>query len=104
MMLTDSEAGVFGAGCWAEQSRDGQTGMACSISGTSHRMDLDLFLTRSSGAGEHIMRTGLARVIADVLRPGQDSAEVDVHELLTKTLSTHFHGEFRQINLLSGFI
>ncbi|KAF8556129.1 N-terminal nucleophile aminohydrolase [Imleria badia] len=63
------EAAAFGAGCFAEQSQDGQTGMACSI----------------SGAGEHIMRAGLARTIADVLRPGQDSAEVDVHDVLTRT-------------------
>lgn len=34
-VLTDrSEAAAFGAGCWAEQSRDGRAGMACSISGT----------------------------------------------------------------------
>ncbi|KAF8135751.1 nucleophile aminohydrolase [Boletus edulis] len=65
------EAAAFGAGCWAEQSQDGRTGMACSI----------------SGAGEHIMRTGLARTIADM------NAEVDVHELLINTLSTHFHGD-----------
>jgi len=69
------EAAVFGAGCWAEQSQDGQAGMACSI----------------SGAGEHIMRTGLARTIADVLRPREDNTDVDVHDLLTRTLSTHFH-------------
>ncbi|KAI9572214.1 nucleophile aminohydrolase [Boletus coccyginus] len=69
------EAATFGAGCWAEQSQDGQAGMACSI----------------SGAGEHIMRTGLARTIADVLRPREDNTEVDVHDSLTRTLSTHFH-------------
>ncbi|KAN0090850.1 Nucleophile aminohydrolase [Tylopilus felleus] len=78
------EAAAFGAGCWAEQSQDGQAGMACSI----------------SGAGEHIMRAGLARTIADALRPRQDSLEVDVHDSLTRTLSTHFHGEFGQTNLL----
>jgi len=44
-----------------------------------------------SGAGEYIMRTGLARTIADVLRPRRENAEVDVHELLIKTLSTCFH-------------
>ncbi|KAF8441538.1 nucleophile aminohydrolase [Boletus edulis BED1] len=77
------EAAAFGAGCWAEQSQDGRTGMACSI----------------SGAGEHIMRTGLARTIADVLRPRQVNAEVDVHELLINTLSTHFHGKSGRLNL-----
>ncbi|KAF9219618.1 N-terminal nucleophile aminohydrolase [Gyrodon lividus] len=73
------EAATYGAGCWAEQSPDGQSGLACSI----------------SGAGEHIMRAGLARTIADVLRPtegsGQGDAEVDVHDLLTKTLLERFH-------------
>ncbi|KIJ19133.1 hypothetical protein PAXINDRAFT_54814, partial [Paxillus involutus ATCC 200175] len=73
------EAATYGAGCWAEQSPDGQTGLACSI----------------SGAGEHIMRAGLARTIADVLRPNESSsqadAEVDVHELLMKTLLERFH-------------
>jgi taspase (threonine aspartase 1) len=59
-------------------------------------MNLDLFVTRRSGAGEHIMRAGLARTIADVLRPGQDSAEVDVHDVLTRTLSAHFYGKFEQ--------
>ncbi|KII92793.1 hypothetical protein PLICRDRAFT_37586 [Plicaturopsis crispa FD-325 SS-3] len=45
------EAAVFGAGCWAQQ--DGQErGMACSV----------------SGAGEHIVRCGLARAIGDSLR------------------------------------
>jgi hypothetical protein len=78
--------------------------MACSISGTNYRTNLDLSITSSLGAGEHIMRTGLARTIADVLRPRQDSTEVDVHDLLTRTLSTHFHGEFGQINLLRRFI
>lgn len=65
-------------------------------------MNLDLLFTRVSGAGEHIMRTGLARTIADVLRPRsdrQDGTEVDVHDLLTRTLSTQFHGEFGRIDL-----
>ncbi|KIK76200.1 hypothetical protein PAXRUDRAFT_443854 [Paxillus rubicundulus Ve08.2h10] len=73
------EAATYGAGCWAEQSPDGQTGLACSI----------------SGAGEHIMRAGLARTIADVLCPNESSgeadAEVDVHEFLMKTLLERFH-------------
>lgn len=46
------------------------------------------------------MRTGLARTIADVLRPSQDGAEADVHELLMRTLSTQFYGEFGPSSLL----
>lgn len=69
--------------------------MACSVSGTNRRMNLDLFFfTRISGAGEHIVRTELARTIAGVLRPRQDGEGVDVHDVLTRTLSTQFHGEF----------
>lgn len=61
---------------------------------------LDSSFTRISGAGEHIVRTGLARTIADVLRPKQDgTTEVDVHDLLMRTLSARFHGEFGRINL-----
>lgn len=47
------------------------------------------------------MRTGLARIIADVLRPSsvqQGDTEVDVHELLTQTLSNQFYGEFRRVD------
>ncbi|KAH0827475.1 nucleophile aminohydrolase [Lanmaoa asiatica] len=69
------EAATFGVGCWAEQSQNGQAGMACSI----------------SGAGEHIMRTGLASTIAGVLRTRKDGTEIDVHDLLTRTLSTRFY-------------
>lgn len=50
------------------------------------------------GAGEHIMRIGLARAIADALRPvsdRQDGREEDIHESLTRTLSTHFYGQYR---------
>ncbi|KAG6378215.1 nucleophile aminohydrolase [Boletus reticuloceps] len=93
------EAAAFGAGCWAEQSQDGRAGMACSISGMKHRTDLNLIIIKSAGAGEHIIRTGLARTIADVLRPRQESAEVDVHELLINILSTHFHGKSGRLNL-----
>ncbi|KAG9316327.1 nucleophile aminohydrolase [Chiua virens] len=62
--------------------------------------DLDSSITRRrcSGAGEYIVRTGLARTIADVLRPGSDGeggteSLLDVHELLVETLSNRFHGE-----------
>ncbi|KAG8213660.1 hypothetical protein J3R82DRAFT_10354 [Butyriboletus roseoflavus] len=55
---------------------------------------LNCSFTRISGAGEHIIRTELARTIADVLRPRQDGTEVDVHDMLMRTLSTQFHGVF----------
>lgn len=35
------QATTFGTGCWAEQSQDGQAGIACSISGTNHRTNHD---------------------------------------------------------------
>ncbi|KAF9231941.1 nucleophile aminohydrolase [Melanogaster broomeanus] len=69
----EPQAATYGAGCWAEQSPDGQTGMAIS------------------GAGEHIMRTSLARTIADVLRPSGGDTDVDVHDILTRTLVEQFH-------------
>ncbi|KAH7888519.1 nucleophile aminohydrolase [Phlebopus sp. FC_14] len=73
------QAATFGAGCWAQQSSDGRTGMACSI----------------SGAGEHIMRVGLARLIGAALQAEegqcQDQKYVDVHEQLVKTLLDDFH-------------
>ncbi|KIJ67970.1 hypothetical protein HYDPIDRAFT_180069 [Hydnomerulius pinastri MD-312] len=73
------EAATFGAGCWAERSLGGRFGMACSI----------------SGAGEHITRAGLARGIGDAIRAAegskrQDDPEVDVHDLLTRTLAEQF--------------
>ena len=66
----------------------------------NHSANLDLFVMRCPGAGEHIMRTGLASNIADALRPRQDNTDVDVHDMLTKTLSAHFYGKFGQTNLL----
>ncbi|KAH7913905.1 nucleophile aminohydrolase [Hygrophoropsis aurantiaca] len=71
------EAAIFGAGCWAEQSLTSNHGMACSI----------------SGAGEHIIRTCLARSIGDALRPPEASpAEIDIdtHEVLHRVITHHF--------------
>ncbi|KAM6502028.1 asparaginase [Amanita muscaria] len=59
------EAAVYGAGCWA------QTGMACSV----------------SGAGEHIVRTNLARSIGEAFARSED---VDPHDVLYRTLIDKF--------------
>ena len=69
--------------------------MACSISGTNRPVDLDLFITGKSGAGEYIT----ARTIADVLRPGQDNTENDVRGLVTRRLTIHFRSELGQIDV-----
>lgn len=69
------EAATFGAGCWAQQSHGERSGMACSI----------------SGAGEHIMRRGLARVLGEALQSRQsDDSELDTHHLLLQTLNQQF--------------
>lgn len=83
LLLKDSgrmgQAAIFGAGCWAQQTSDGQAGMACSI----------------SGSGEYIIRAGLARAIGNAMQvaesPGKlGETEVDVHDLLVTTLSRQF--------------
>lgn len=83
LLLKDSgrvgQAAIFGAGCWAQQTSDGHTGMACSI----------------SGSGEYIIRAGLARAIGNAIQaaesPGKlGEAEVDVHDLLVTTLTRQF--------------
>ncbi|KAL4074155.1 nucleophile aminohydrolase [Scleroderma citrinum] len=83
LLLKDSgrvgQAAIFGTGCWAQQSSDGQAGMACSI----------------SGSGEHIIRAGLARAIGDALQVaknpgGAEEADVDVHDVLITTLTEQF--------------
>ncbi|KAL4080345.1 nucleophile aminohydrolase [Scleroderma yunnanense] len=87
LLLKDSgrvgQAAIFGTGCWAQQSSDGQAGMACSI----------------SGSGEHIIRAGLARAIGDALQVaknpgGAEEADVDVHDVLITTLTEQFCREF----------
>ncbi|KAG0707379.1 nucleophile aminohydrolase [Suillus ampliporus] len=75
------EAATFGAGCWAQQSRSERSGMACSI----------------SGAGEHIMRGGLARVLGEALQsPQLDDREVDTHQVLLRILNQQFVEALRQ--------
>ncbi|KAJ7217878.1 nucleophile aminohydrolase [Mycena pura] len=67
------EAAVFGAGCWAQAlGRRSKFTMACSV----------------SGAGEYIMKASLARSISNALE--KDVAEVDVHEVLQRTLVDDF--------------
>ncbi|KAG1716655.1 hypothetical protein ID866_533 [Astraeus odoratus] len=75
-----SQAAVFGAGCWAQLSSDGRTGLACSI----------------SGVGEHIIQAGLARAIGDAYWSSerierQGHGQVDVHELLVSILTERFY-------------
>ncbi|KAJ6625457.1 asparaginase [Mycena sp. CBHHK59/15] len=73
------EAAVFGAGCWAQASQpptaNGREmqGMACSV----------------SGAGEYIVRASLAKTISDSLN-NEQSDDVDVHEILRRTLVDDF--------------
>lgn len=75
------EAATFGAGCWAQQSHDEQSGMACSI----------------SGAGEHIMRGGLARALGEALQSRQsDDSELDTHQVLLRILNQQFTEPLRQ--------
>ncbi|KAG1858195.1 nucleophile aminohydrolase [Suillus subluteus] len=75
------EAATFGAGCWAQQSRCERSGMACSI----------------SGAGEHIMRGGLARVLGEALQSQQsDDSELDTHHILLRVLNQQFTEPMRQ--------
>ncbi|KAG2043680.1 nucleophile aminohydrolase [Suillus americanus] len=75
------EAATFGAGCWAQQSRSEHFGMACSI----------------SGAGEHIMRGGLARVLGEALQSQQSNDnELDTHHTLLRILNQQFTEPMRQ--------
>lgn len=69
------EAAIFGAGCWAQQSADGKTSAACSISGT----------------GEHIIKAGLARVIGDTFHFAKNQEGTDVHDLLVNVLTERFY-------------
>ncbi|OJA08668.1 hypothetical protein AZE42_01188 [Rhizopogon vesiculosus] len=69
------EAAVYGAGCWAQQSLSKRDGMACSI----------------SGAGEHIVRSGLARILGEALQsPESDGGEVDIHQVLLQVFNQKF--------------
>lgn len=73
----DVQAAVYGAGCWAQQSLSKRSGMACSI----------------SGAGEHIIRSGLARVLGEALQSLEsDDGEVDSHQVLLQALNQQFAG------------
>ncbi|KAG1734669.1 nucleophile aminohydrolase [Suillus paluster] len=75
------EAATFGTGCWAQQSRNEHSGMACSI----------------SGAGEHIMRGGLAHVLGEALQsPQSNHSEVDTHQVLLRILNQQFTEPLRQ--------
>jgi taspase (threonine aspartase 1) len=75
------EAATFGAGCWAQQSCSERSGMACSI----------------SGAGEHIMRGGLARVLGEALQSQQSNdSELDTHHILLRILNQQFTEPLRQ--------
>ncbi|OZJ06484.1 hypothetical protein BZG36_00499 [Bifiguratus adelaidae] len=62
------EAALFGAGCWAHNSRDDNLGFGASLSGT----------------GEQIMRTLLAKCMADNLR------KQSVEEAFKQTMKTDF--------------
>ncbi|EAU91712.2 asparaginase [Coprinopsis cinerea okayama7 len=111
------EAGVYGAGCWAQQgeSLEGnhEIGVACSVSGT----------------GEHIMRAQLARTIGERVftalqarsahedEPTKDEADnededddfdediehdpLDPHTILEQTLGKEFWETFRKEGELS---
>ncbi|KAH7929843.1 N-terminal nucleophile aminohydrolase [Leucogyrophana mollusca] len=74
------EAAIYGAGCWAQQSADGNDAELRRIPTNT-----------ATGAGEHIIRTGLARSIGDAFRvPGPPGIEVDTHEILRHILVDHF--------------
>ena len=79
---------MYGAGCWAQLSPNKRSGIACSI----------------SGAGEHIIRTGLARVLGEALRfrePDKGEVdEVDTHQVILQVLNQQFIG--RPLNTTSS--
>ncbi|KAF8070624.1 asparaginase [Lyophyllum atratum] len=69
------EAAIFGAGCWAQYFLEAGIRIACSI----------------SGAGEHIVRSMLARTIADSFRLAIASTnDVDAHDILHRVLLDNF--------------
>ena len=70
--MQDLQAGIFGAGCWAQHYSNSSAGMACSVSGT----------------GEEIVRANLARSIGEAY-----DSSTDPHELLHRTLVEQFWSE-----------
>lgn len=72
------EAGVFGAGCWAQRFVKPVIEIACSV----------------SGAGEYIVRTMLARVVGESINACiSRGLDVDPHEILRCVLVEKFWGE-----------
>lgn len=74
---------MYGAGCWAQRE------MACSVSGWlfSKMPNEGIWFKFNLGAGEHIIRTALARSIGEAFMMFEDA---DPHDILHRTLVENF--------------
>lgn len=92
------KAAIYGAGCWAQQFKQGNIGIACSVSGLSAFCGPETVKTTSHtlqpGTGEYIMRSMLARAVGEAFEKCiLEALELDPHAIINQVLSDKLLGK-----------